>query len=303
MTDFSNWRQFDYDNSTVQLWVFKKSAAAAKFRAWHVRTDEKVETLFRDTIKSETSRITETVAYSHVSQNNECSCLQHPLEESEGLIALLQIVDTPEAENTDAQLKQLKGAAGYVVKFQQGGETVYAIRKTAPTWRPAMRKKMINVIFLNGELSVVPEESFTFDSYFDFYCLNETIFVASKKAYESAVSDKAVYKKCFDDLAVDPQFISIFTDLAPLKNYIGQNAMHLRRMTVIQQKALYTRPDFSSRLKAVSEVRGWGIKFDGNDKIDVCAETARVVLQVLLDHRLLSEVTENTYDVPDAEIV
>ena len=162
---------------------------------------------------------------------------------------------------------------------------------------------MINVVFVNGELSVVPEESFTFDSYFDFYCFNETIFVASKKAYESAVSDKEVYKKSFDDLTVDPQFSSIFADLTPLKNYIGENAMHLRRMTVIQQKALYTRPDFSNRLKIVSETRSWGIKFDDNGKIDVCAETARVVLQVLLDHRLLSEVTENTYDVPDAEIV
>lgn len=303
MTDFTNWREFDYDNSTVQLWVFKKSSTSAKFRAWHVRTDEQVETLFRDTIKSETLRITETVAYSHVSQNNESSCLQHPLERSEGLIALLQVVDAPEAENTDAQLKQLKGAVGYLVKFQNGSETVYAIRKTAPTWRPVVRNKMINVIFVNGELSVVPEESFTFDSYFDFYCLNETIFVASKKAYESAVSDKAVYKKSFDDLTVDPQFISIFKDMTPLKNYVGQNAMHLRRMTVIQQKALYARPDFSNRLMTVNEVRGWGIKFDGNEKIDVCADTARVVIQVLLDHRLLSEVTENTYDVPDAEIV
>ncbi len=303
MTDFTNWREFDYNKSTVQLWVFKKSVTTAKFRAWHVRTDEDVEKLFRNTIKSETLRISETVTYSHVSQNNESSCLQHPLSESEGLIALLQAVDGPEAENTDAQLKQLKGAAGYLVKFQHDGETVYAIRKTAPTWRPAVRKKIINVIFKNGELSVVPDESFTFDSYFDFYCLNETIFVASKNAYETAVSDKAVYKKSFEDLVVDPQFISIFKDLEPLRNYVGQNSMHLRRMTVIQQKALYAQPEFSIRLRAVNDKRHWGIKFDNSEKIDVCKDTVRVVIQVLLDHRLLSEVTENTYDVPDAEIV
>lgn len=303
MTDFADWRQFDYDNSIVQLWVFKKSSTSAKFRAWHVRTDEQVENLFRDAIRSETARITEKVAYNHLSQNNESSCLEHSLEDSEGLIALLQVVDAPEAENTDAQLKQLKGAVGYLVKFQSAVQTVYAVRKTAPTWKPSVRTKLINAIFVNGELSAVPDESFTFDSYFDFYCFSETIFVASKRAYESTISDKTAYKRSFDDLTVDPQFLSVFSDVEPLKKYVGQNAIQLRRMTVIQQKALYRIPGFSEKVKVVSDVRDWGIKFDGNGKITVCENTARVVIQVLLDHRLLSEVTETTYDVPDAEAV
>lgn len=37
-----------------------------------------------------------------------------------------------------------------------------------------------------------------------------------------------------------------------------------------------------------------------NDKIIVCSTTAHTILQVLLDHRLMSEVTSNIYDVPDA---
>lgn len=303
MTDFAEWRQFDYDNATVQLWVFKKSTTTAKFRAWHVRTDAQVENLFREAIRSEAARITEKIAYSHLSQNNENSCLEHSLEESEGLIALLQLVDAPEAENTDARLKQLKGAIGYLVKFQSGDRTVYAVRKTAPTWKPTVRNKMINAIFVNGELSAVPDESFTFDAYFDFYCLNETIFVASKRAYESMVSDKKAYKRSFDELTVDPQFLAVFSDVAPLRQHVGQNAIQLRRMTVIQQKALYTIPGFPKKVKDVSDARNWGINFDQNEKIVLCENTVRVVMQVLLDHRLLSEVTETIYDVPDAEAV
>lgn len=303
MTDFDEWRQFDYKNATVQLWVFKKSTTSARFRAWHVRTDVQVENLFRDAIRSEVSRITEKIAYGHLSQNNDNSCLEHSLEESEGLIALLQVVDAPEAENTDAQLKQLKGAVGYLVKFQSGDQTVYAVKKTAPTWKPKVRNKMINAVFVNGELSVVSDESFSFDSYFDFYCLNETIFVASKRAYESTVADKTVYKRCFDDLTVDPQFVSVFSDIEPLKKYVGQNAIQLRRMTVIQQKALYTILGFTKKVKDVSDSRNWGINFDQNKKIVLCEDTVRVVIQILLDHRLLSEVTETTYDVPDAEAI
>lgn len=303
MTDFADWRAFNYDNATIQLWVFKKSSTSAKFRAWHVRTDNDIEELFRSAIKKETTRITEHAAYSPLSQNNESSCLTHPLESSDGLIALLDKVDAPETENTDAQLKHLKGAAGYLVKFQNDGSTVYGIRKTAPTWRPTVRSSLINAIFRNGELSATPEESFSFDSYFDFYCFNETIFVASKRAYESTMSDKKVYERNFEDLAVGPQFANIFSNIESLKAYVGTNAMQLRRITVIQQKALYLRPNFSSRLSQVNLARNWGLNFDNDDKLIVCDQTARTIMQILLDHRLLSEITDTTYDVPDAEAV
>lgn len=303
MTDFNNWRAFNYDNSTVQLWVFKKSTTAAMFRAWHIRTDATIEFLFTDTIKSETVRITESINYNPLSQNNENSCLLHSLDESDGLIALLTAVDQPEAENTDVQLKHLKGAIGYLVKFQHNNETVYAVRKTAPTWKSAVRSTKINAVFKNGELSIAPDESFSFDQYFDFYCLNETVFVSSKKAYESTMSEKKAYQRSFDDLVVTPQFSEIFSSIEPLKVHVGNNAMQLRRMLVIQQKALYARPNFLGKLRAVSVARNWGFNFDGNGKIVVCDQTARAIMQVLLDHRLISEITDTIYDVPDAEAI
>ena len=303
MTDFADWRNFNYDDATVQLWVFKKSTTEAKFRAWHVRTDEAIEQLFRDAIKREVSATTEKIAYSPISQNNESSCLTHALEESKGLIALLDRVDAPEAENADAELKHLKGAAGYLVKFQHDDQIVYAVRRTAPTWRPKVRTCLINAIFHNGELSATPDETFSFDSFFDFYCLNETIFVKAKRAYESTMSEKKVYQRNFEELAVDPQFTSIFADIQPLKDYVGTNAIQLRRITVIQRKALYLRPGFSLKVQSVSGTRNFELNFDASDKIIVCENTVKTIMQILLDHRLLSEITDTIYDVPDAEAV
>jgi hypothetical protein len=245
MTDFADWREFDYQHATVQLWIFKKSTTDARFRAWHVRTDADIENLFRQAVIDSVSNTTEEISYSPISQNNENSCLTHSLEESAGLIALLSLVDAPEVENVDAQLKHLKGAAGYLVKFQGNGQTVYAVRRTAPSWRPQVRSSLINAVFRNGELSVTPEETFSFDSYFDFYCVNETVFVKSKRAYESSMSEKRAYERNFEDLSVDPAFSAIFYDIEPLKAYIGNNAMQLRRIAVIQSKALYlNRPWF-----------------------------------------------------------
>ncbi len=303
MTDFERWRDFDYAQANINLWVFKKSSTPQKFRAWHVRTDQLIEDLFRSAVATEVRRITEFADYTPIAQTNESSCLIQRLEDSVGTLALLDQVDAPEVENVDAQLKHLKGAAGYLVKFEIEEDIVYAIRKTAPTWKPTVRKSLINAVFKNGELSVVGDDSFSFDSYFDFYSFNESIFVSHKRSYEAVVSEKGVYERSFRDLTIDPSFCAIFSDMAPLVAYVGNNAMQLRRITVIQQKGLYRMPDFCQKLKIVNARRNWGLNFDGNEKLMVCAATAKTIMQALLDHRLFSELTEITYDVPDAEVV
>jgi hypothetical protein len=303
MNDFLRWRQFDYGESEVQLWVFKKSTTAAKYRAWHVRTDREVEDMFRRVIGLESKRITESLRYTPLSQNNGNSCLIHLLKESEGLRLLLASVDVPENENVDAQLKQLTGAAGYLVKFQAAGQTVYAVKKAAPTWKSKVRMKMLNAIFKNGELSAAPSDTFTFEDHFDFYCLGEAIFVISRGAYESTAGDRTMYAKSFDLLTKDKDFLAVVSDVEPFKRYVGNNATHLKRMTAIKQKGLYARHGFAERVRKVSEARGWGIVFDEKGRIVLSENTARVVLHVLLDHRLLSEITETTYDVPDAEAI
>lgn len=259
MPEFNLWKNFNYEQSIVQLWVFKKSTTSAKFRAWHVRTDVEIENLFKVAAKNDVNAITEHISYQPLSQNNESSCLVHSLSESEGLVALLNVVNLSEAENIDAKLNHLKGATGYLVKFQFNGKVVYAIKKTTPTWKPKIRNSYINAFFRNGELSVSPEETFSFNQYFDFYCIDETIFIKSKRAYESATSDKKSYKKDFDSLSMDSAFTEIFVDIQPLKDYVGNNAIQLRRMTVIKNKSLYSQPNFLKKVSQVNINRNFGL--------------------------------------------
>ena len=113
MTEFDLWKSFNYQESNVQLWVFKKSQSSAKFRGWHVKTDPAIEQLFRDAASKDVTLTTEHLSYQPLSQNNENSCLTHSLSESEGLTALLNVVNQPATENIDAKLKHLKGAIGY----------------------------------------------------------------------------------------------------------------------------------------------------------------------------------------------
>lgn len=112
---------------------------------------------------------------------------------------------------------------------------------------------------------------------------------------------RSAYIQAFTTLQQDHSFSSLFTDLQPLVSYVGSNSIQLRRMAAVEQKSLYAQPNFLANLKQVSDHRGWGINFDpATNRIVACELTAKAILQVLLDHRLMSEVTDNIYDVPDA---
>jgi hypothetical protein len=216
--------------------------------------------------------------------------------------ALLKIqIDRPEPECAIRSIKDLKGADGYVVKFVHNREVVYAIKKSTNTWKTAYPKKYINMIFQNGELSAVADNGFSIERSFDFYSLNTSIFIASKRAFESAMQHRAAYTQAFVGLRQNPTFSSLFTDLLPLATYVGNNSIHLRRMAIVEQRAIFQRPNFLQNLQRVSIARGWNLNFDpATNQIVPCSQTAKTVLQVLLDHRLMSEVTDNIYDVPDA---
>lgn len=298
--EFELLKAFDFANSSAHLWVFKKSATAAKYKAVHVPTDEHLGAQLTAFIQKEIVRISEFTPYSYLSQTNENSCLGATATDTD--FALLKDqVDQPEPEHLVRGIKDLKGAEGYVVKFSNGGSTIYAVKRSTTSWKTAYPKKFINMVFANGELSAVEDNAFSIEKNFDFYCLGQSLFIANKRGFESALAYKTAYNTAFTNLQSAPTFSALFTDMQPIIKYVGSNSIQLRRMAAIEQKGLYSQPNFIAKLIAVNSQRNWGINFDpANSRIIPCCQTAKVIMQVLLDHRLVSEVTDNTYDVPDA---
>lgn len=297
---FDELRAFDYQQSEVYLWVFKKSTTANRFKARHVKTDDNLNDLLRSMAASEMGRLIEFSQYTHLAETNENSCLTLPTIDS-NFIFLKQQVDRPEPENLVRSIEDLKGAQGYVVKFTCNNLTVYAIKKSTNTWKTSYPKKFINMIFQNGELSAAQDNGFAIEKNFDYYVLNDIIFIAGKRAFESAMEHRTSYAQAFTGLSQNPQFSSLFTDIQPLLTHVGTNSIQLRRMATVEQKGLFIQPNFLTSLQRVNAQRGWGINFDPTtNRIVPCNNTVKTILQVLLDHRLMSEVTSNIYDVPDA---
>ncbi|HBO2523324.1 TPA: DUF4868 domain-containing protein [Pseudomonas aeruginosa] len=291
---------FDFAGAAAHLWVFKNSTAAKKFTAYYVPTDVQLIQDLKGFASSWVAGVTEFSEYSYISQVNESSCLAIEFAGTNFQLLKAQ-VDRLETECIIPGSDKLKGSTGYVVKYISGNETVYAVKRSSSTWKTSYPAKYMNLIFKDGELKAAEDDSFAIERGFDFICFDGFAFITNKKQFESVVQFKQGYQNAFSDLLQSPAFSALFTDLSAIADYVGTNSIQLRRMAVIEQKGIYASPGFLVKLQRVSNSRRWGINFDAaSSRIVPCAETAKIILQVLLDHRLVSEITNNTYDVPDA---
>ncbi|ATS75066.1 Kiwa anti-phage protein KwaB-like domain-containing protein [Xanthomonas citri] len=296
-------QEFDLDSAGVHLWVFKSSTKADRFSASFVRIDAALEDALRNFAKAERAMMTEWIPYGHLAQPTENGCLSVSAIETD--FALLQaLVDRPELEHAIESKDQLKNAIGYLVKFSQEERVLYALRRSPATWKTAYRRKgVVNMLFQNGELSAVEGVDFTLEPGFDLFALDEALLVGNKRAFESMMKYRAGFVSAFGELQDEKQFVSLFTDMAPLVTYVGSNGTHLRRMAVIQERKLYDNPKYLGALREVCEKYQWGVQFDKDGLIIPTKETAAVIMKLLLDQRLISEITAIMYDVPNGHRV
>lgn len=297
---FNSFKSHDIINSNVYLWVFKRSATASRFTAHYVQTDDPLNEQLKLIALSEFQRITEFQAYSYLAETNENSCLSTVIAGSD-FTSLKTLVDRPEPDFRLQNVKDLKNVSGYVVKFINNGVTLYAIKRSTKNWKASFLKTHVNIVFRNGELSAAEDEAFVIEKNFDFYAIDTALFIANKRAFESVMEHRASYTDAFTNLQLTASFSDLFTDMTTLINYVGNNSIQLRRMARVEEKALFQSPHFLSAVQDVNNRRAWGLNFDPiTGKIIPCEQTIKTIMQILLDHRLLSEVTDVTYDVPDA---
>ncbi len=291
--------QFDLNGADVYLWVFKRSSGAAKYTASYVRTDQTLELELRRFAETERERITEWMPYGHLAQPTENGCLAVMVDDTD-FYRIKDLVDRPEMEHAVAGLDRLKGSTGYLVKFVNEGGVLYAVRRSPTTWKTAYKKKgVINTIFRDGELCAVEGVDFTIEPGFDLFAIDGELIIVNKRAFETIMQYRAGYQQAFGHLQQIPEFVGLFTTMAPLVAYVGTNGTHLRRMAVIQDRALFANPDYLVALRQVCEKRKWPIQFNPAGRIIPTPDTAGIIMKLLLDHRLISEITQIMYDVPD----
>lgn len=295
-------RNFDLEHAELSVWAFKKSTSNARFRASSVVATPELKDELRRLAGQWIHRCTEVDDYGLLAAINDNSCLH--LESDETIFSALEdLVRRPPEEHLIEDVTELEGSVGYLIRMTLGDDTLHCICRLASDWKVKKRSSVLNLVLNRNELDLAGEQAFTIPKRFDFFVINDDILVIHKAAFESLLEYKQTYLTSFAELQADVGFQDVFADMAVLVHYVGTNTTHLRRMAVVQERAYYQDPGFMERLRQVNQERQWNIEFDVNGKIVPSDETARSIIQVLLNHRLHSELTNNDFDVASASPV
>jgi hypothetical protein len=292
-------KYFDVSNATTALWAFKKSMPTGRdivFTGRWIQTTDALADELKSAIESEIERITEVQEYGLLTETNEAGALTiSTIETNAGLIVQQAAADV--STKRANKLKDIQNSAFYATKLVSGDTVLYGVKKTDFSWRTS---KSITAFWRDTTLDVSTDPSFDISPSIDFFILNDAVIISQKRHFESILNYKDAHKDDFVELQAEPEFQAVFSCLASLTSYVGDNKMQLRRASAIRQKGHYKDDGFMQRLRARHKEFGLKLNFDNGGKIIPSPETCRDIFQALLDHRLTSAFSMGIYDVPDA---
>lgn len=299
---FSGFRIAD---STLTLWLFKKATQRSgppKYTGRWIDTHDELDTELKNAMTAARERITEVQEYSLLAQNNEGSALAiDALETHAGLIVEQAASELSTRKVRD--MEQIRNTDFYVIKLADGAKTLYGVRKTESSWQTRKMKDAIYAFFSNSRLGLDDKPSFRISRLVDFFIVDDNVLISDKGHFESILHYKQAHIEDFEALQKDPGFKSLFTSLDPLIDFVGTNKIHLRRACAIRDKGHYKNKEFMKRLRARHSQYKLKLRFDHQGLIVPSAETCADIIRALLDHRLISPLSANLYDVPDATVV
>lgn len=299
-------KNFDIGNSQVNLWTFKKSMTGQPPQLvmtgrWVSLTQDLAKTI-KDTVNFHISNFTEVLEYGLLAQNNEGSILRVPSIETHADKILTESADQIPSKKVD-NLKKIQNTSFYVVKFSNPAGNLYCVKKVDSSWATKKRTGVVNAIFKENTLDLDESPTFSIAKSFDFYIINDSIFIDNKKNFESILNHKSAHKSDFTELLLEEKFAAIFTQTDIIKNYVGTNAIQLRRAAAIRQKQNYIDAQFMINLKQEFLNFGLNIKYENDGRINPTLDTCPDIFKALLDHRLKSHFSGKIFDVQNTESI
>jgi hypothetical protein len=292
---------FDVDSAEVSLWVFRGprglASEAPSYTARWVETTNEVDGVLKEIVKAERDRITEDPPYDLLSQTNESSGLT--LEANRTHAALLTgLVSAATANRRAENAQKLNNTNFYLIKLSLDDKVVYAVRRTSSSWQTKRSISARTFVFMDDRLAVENNPSFEIAKSIDFFILADELLILDKGNFESTLRYKQAHAADFLALQREPDFIGIFVDIAPIVQYVGVNKIQLRGMCAIREREHYRNVNFMNRVRTHQAKYGLVFKFDSQGRIIATPETAALIINTLLDHRLFSEFSDTIYDVP-----
>lgn len=206
--------------------------------------------------------------------------------------AIEQGFDNERARNYSDLLKSW----AYVIHFEHSAGHVYAWRKINAMTQPKKVESRKVLFFQNHRLTDVAEdEVFLIDPHFDFFVIDGITFIANKREFESSMNFREGMKSNGSELLAHLETLSFLSNVAPIRDFVGDNLHHLRKLASIRKAGYYNQRDYVRRLIEVSTEEGWELKIE-NGKIIVEPETIDLLLTLLNNDRLRSPINQEVFD-------
>lgn len=306
MPALQGFRNFNINDSDVVLWTFKKHWSKGNdvpiYNGHWVQTTKELDDALKAAVSNVRDNIDETLNYGLLAQNNENSALTISLEETYANLIIAQSANPTEPRKAK-KIKDVNNAEFYVVKMTLQESSIFCVRRTDHSWKTRKAINALSAVFNDDVMTLETGTSFTLSKYFDFFIVGDTILVTNKPNFESLLSFKQAHIDEFTSLQEEEEFVTIFSDLKHIVEFVGTNKIQLRRISAIRQKGHYKNDDFMARLRQECTALGFNILFDDEGRMIPTPESCRDIFRALLDHRLDSRLSRKLYDVENAEAV
>ena len=280
------------------FWLVNRKTAhrEAHYDVVRVAIDKKLEKRLRGYVKAQIQdRDYHLEAYDHTNADTEEVLLTLDVAGTDFIDvekAIAEGFNNPLAQ----QYEELLNGWAYVVQFTKGADNLYAWRKITGLTDP---KKVVskNATFFNNHRleDIDDKQVFMIDPQFDFFVFGGVSFIANKRLFETSMNFREGMKANGDALLEEFKGMSFLSDVEPIRQHVGDNLNHLRKLAAIKKAGYYLQPDYVQELMHVCQQQGWDLKIAGG-KIVVEEETIDVLLTLLNNGRLQSPINKEWFD-------
>lgn len=298
---FKSLKEIDLKNSFVSLAIVKeyKRKRESHYDVKYIPIDDKLEKRLRNIVLRKIEHSNSLEEYSFDAPEPEEDQIIAINSNGTDFVKIKAALDsiTPEddvIENVDELVK----AKSYLIILRDDTEIkVIAFKKIPENWKMKNDRGYISLLYKENMFVDLEEDNvFSIANSIDFIFYDDLLFILSKKAFERGLNFRegmmAKATEFYEDIAKE----NLFVNMDILTNKVGNNQVYLRKIATIKNLGYYKDQDFLNKFKEINKLKNWGIEFQDN-QIVITDETLDVVLTILQNKRLHSDLTEEDFDV------
>jgi hypothetical protein len=291
-------QNLNFEKSTPVFWLVKRKIVKrqANYGLLRVDIDSKLQNRFKDYLQKQLLNKPFVLnPYNFISSDADDSLYTIDGETTDFAQIEGKIRDGFNNHKATEQ-SQLLDSWAYLIEFVLAGSSFFAWRKVSGITQPKRVISRKALFFQNQCLVDVDDRPvFLIDSYFDFFAFNGLILIANKREFEISMNFRVGMKNHADTVLKELESLGYFTDIEPIRDYVGDNLNHLRRLSAIKYAGYYKQQGYLDRLMQVSQQEGWNLKIE-HGKIVVEANSVELLLKLLNNDRLRSPINHELFD-------